>query len=104
MSAFKSNRRNFLRTGGLLAPAALAAQTTQRGGVPKVKITAVKTYLLHHTLSRPFGVSVSVPLDKTRQTLLVKIETDAGLTGWGETSPMAGVKAAVDGHLGPLLI
>lgn len=69
-----------------------------------MKITAVKTYLLRHQLARPFGVSVSVPLEKTRQTLLVKIETDAGLAGWGETPPIAGVRATVDGHLGPLLL
>lgn len=72
--------------------------------MPKLKITAVKAYLLRHKLSRPMGVSVSVPLDKTRQALLVKIETDAGLSGWGETAPIAGVRATVVDHLGPLLV
>jgi D-galactarolactone cycloisomerase len=59
---------------------------------------------LRHVLQRPFGVSVSVPLDKTRTALLVKIETDAGLAGWGETSPIAGVRGAIDGELGPQLV
>ncbi len=105
MPVFKPNRRDFLQTGGLasLAPT-LAAQTTPRGGMPKLKITAVKAYLLRHTLARPMGVSVSVPLDKTRRALLVKIETDAGLSGWGETAPVSGVRATVEDHLGPLLI
>ncbi|MEO7650855.1 MAG: mandelate racemase/muconate lactonizing enzyme family protein [Bryobacteraceae bacterium] len=112
MPSFKPDRRDFLQRGGFVATGglaglsmpALAAQTAQRGGVSKLKITAVKTYLLRHKLSRPFGVSVSVPLDKTRQALLVKIETDAGLTGWGETAPIGGVQATVDHQLGPQLI
>ena len=108
MPVLKSNRRDFLHTGGIatasLSVPALAAQTPQRGGMPKLKITAVKAYLLRHKLSRPMGVSVSVPLDKIRQALVVKIETDAGLSGWGETAPIAGVKAAVEGHLGPMLV
>lgn len=79
------------------------AQAVQRSGAPKLKITAVKTYLLRHTLSRAMGVSVSVPLDKIRQTLLVKIETDAGLTGWGETPPIGGARGTIDDHLGPRL-
>ncbi|MFN7934607.1 MAG: mandelate racemase/muconate lactonizing enzyme family protein [Bryobacteraceae bacterium] len=108
MPVLKSNRRDFLHTGGIatasLSVPALAAQTAQRGGMPKLKITAVKAYLLRHKLSRPMGVSVSVPLDKVRQALVVKIETDAGLSGWGETAPIAGVKATVEGHLAQLLI
>ena len=97
------DRRGFLQTAGLLGAAAgmprpaVAAQT-------KLKITAVKTYLLRHQLARPMGVSVSVPLDKTRQTLLVKIETDAGLTGWGETTPISGARGTIDDQLGPRLI
>jgi D-galactarolactone cycloisomerase len=54
-------------------------------------------------LKNPFGVSVSVPLDKTRTTLLVKIESDAGLVGWGETSPINGTRSAID-ELAPRLI
>ena len=92
--------------GGLVASPrpALAAETTQRTGVPKLKITAVKTYLLRHKLARPMGVSVSVPLDKTRQALLVKVETDAGLVGWGETAPISGARGTIDDHLRPVLI
>jgi D-galactarolactone cycloisomerase len=112
MPVLKTNRREFVRAGGFAAAGglvasprpALAAETTQRTGVPKLKITAVKTYLLRHKLARPMGVSVSVPLDKTRQALLVKVETDAGLVGWGETAPISGARGTIDDHLRPVLI
>ncbi|MGD9855279.1 MAG: mandelate racemase/muconate lactonizing enzyme family protein [Planctomycetaceae bacterium] len=74
------------------------------GRTPKLKITAVRTYLLRHRLARAFGVSVSVPLDWERTALLVKIETDAGLVGWGETAPLNGAKGTIDDQLGPLLV
>ncbi|MFN7922014.1 MAG: mandelate racemase/muconate lactonizing enzyme family protein [Bryobacteraceae bacterium] len=93
-------RRDFLRS--LAVGGAIAAPIFPQG--PKLKITAVRTFRLRHKLSRPFGVSVSVPLDKTRETLLVKIETDAGLTGWGETAPIGGTRGAIDESLGPRLI
>ena len=70
----------------------------------KLRITDVKTFLLRHRLKRPFGASVSVPLGKTRQTLLVKIETDAGLVGWGETAPSSGARGAIDRQLAPRLV
>jgi D-galactarolactone cycloisomerase len=106
------HRRALLRSGAGLAFAgfmgreesSVAADAAPAAGAPKLKITAVRTYQLRHVLQRPFGVSVSVPLDKTRTALLVKIETDAGLAGWGETSPIAGVRGAIDGELGPQLV
>ena len=112
MSLPQTNRRTLLRLGALLAAggilgrrrAALADEVERNGGVPKLKITAVKTYLLQHTLKRPFGVSVSVPLDKTRSALLVKIESDAGLVGWGETAPIGGARAVIDEQLAPQII
>jgi len=50
---------------------------------PRLKVTAVKTYRLETKLKRPFGASVSVPLPKTRDALLAKIETNSGIVGWG---------------------
>jgi len=112
MTEFRIRRRELLQAGTFLATAELgglsrvarAAETIERPGHGKLKITAIKTYLLRHTLKRPFGVSVSVPLDATRTALLVKIETDAGLVGWGETSPFGGVRSTIDEDLGPQLI
>ncbi|QDT46019.1 Putative isomerase YitF [Symmachiella dynata] len=112
MTNQKSNRRELLQSGALLAAGGLlggvapvrAAEAAPEFDVPPIKITAVKTYLLRHTLQRAFGVSVSVPLDKTRSALLVKIETDTGLVGWGETAPVNGTQGAIDDQLGPRLI
>ncbi len=109
---FKTDRRRLLQSGAMLAAggllsrasAAFADNSPDRTGAPKLKITAVKTFLLEHKLKQPFGVSVSVPLDKTRTALLVKIETDAGLIGWGETSPISGARGTIDGQLAPQLI
>jgi len=94
------DRRGFLRAGAFCAAGGWAFAAA----LPKLKITAVTTYLLRHKLARPMGVSVSVPLSKTRQTLLVKIETDAGLTGWGETAAIGGARGAIDDQLGPQLV
>ncbi len=94
-----TGRRSFLRAGAYLAAAGGLTAAT-----PKLKITAVKTYLLRHKLARPMGASVSVPLSRFRQALLVKIETDAGLAGWGETAAIGGARGAIDDQLGPQLV
>ncbi|MDA0814185.1 MAG: mandelate racemase/muconate lactonizing enzyme family protein [Verrucomicrobia bacterium] len=64
----------------------------------------MKTFHLKHKLRRPFGVSVSVPLSTTREALLVKIQTDSGLVGWGESAPISGARETIENHLGPSLI
>lgn len=112
MSEFRAGRREFLHAGALIGAGGLIGlprsatgdDTPERFGGLTLKITSVKTFLLKHTLKRPFGVSVSVPLDTTRSTLLVKVETDAGLAGWGETSPISGTRGTIDDHLGPRLV
>ena len=95
-----------LLAGGLIGPtlAGSAADTNLAAGGPKLKITSVTTFLLRHRLKRPFGVSVSVPLSTTREALLVKIETNEGLVGWGETGPISGARGTIDDHLTPRLI
>lgn len=101
------SRRGFL--GGTAAVAgagltrSLAAQESATAAAPAAKITRIETFLLRTTLKKPFGVSVSVPLDKTRSTLLVKIETDTGHVGWGETAPVSGARGAIE-QLTPRLI
>lgn len=103
-----TSRRHLLQSSLLaagttlgLSNSSLAEDTPDKH---KLKITAVKTFLVETKLKRPFGVSVSVPLDKTRTALFVKIETDAGLVGWGETSPVQGARGAIDQELAPQLI
>lgn len=97
-----------LLAGGLTSLAAAAAVANDDGAGaksrPDLKITSVKTFLLRHKLKRPFGASVSVPLPATRETLLVKIETNEGLVGWGETGPISGARGTIDDHLSKRLL
>ena len=103
-----STRRVFLGSSllaaGLAATHRAAAQET-KAPPPSApaKIAKVEALLLKTDLKRPFGVSVSVPLDKTRTTLLVRIETDTGVVGWGETAGLSGTKQAIE-QLGARLI
>jgi len=115
--SMQNSRRDLLRAGagaiagGLIgawtasdAFAAEAGDAKGPGGKPKLKITAVTAFLLRTKLKQPNGVSVSVPLSQTRETLLVKIETDAGLVGWGETANISGARGTIVDQLIPLLI
>ncbi len=70
----------------------------------RLKIASVKTFLLRHKLSRALGASISVPLSPTRETLLVRIQSDSGLVGWGETAPIGGARGAIEQHLAPMLV
>lgn len=67
-----------------------------------MKITSVKTHLLEYRVGRAFGPSTA--MYPYRTTLLVKIETDEGITGWGETAPIGAVQTMIERHLGPQLI
>ena len=107
------NRRDLLKAAGglVVAGAALASNSHRASAVDQaedvsrdLKITSVTTFKLLHKLKRPFGVSVSVPLSRTRTALIVKIETDAGLVGWGETGPISGARGTIDDQLAPILI
>lgn len=106
----RSTRREFLAAAGLFAGGALgslrsvAADEADANPSRDLKITSVKTFKLQHKLSRPFGVSVSVPLSTTRTALIVKLETDAGLVGWGETGPISGARGTITDTLAPKLI
>jgi D-galactarolactone cycloisomerase len=67
-----------------------------------MKITSVETIQLRHQLARPVGPA-SV-FNTSRQTILIRISTDAGLIGWGEAYALAGVRAAIQDVLAPLLV
>jgi D-galactarolactone cycloisomerase len=66
-----------------------------------MKITSVKTYLLRCQLPRAIGPSTA--WYSSRESLLVKISTDEGLAGWGETAFLSGVRGLIE-DLGALLI
>ena len=70
-----------------------------------MRITNVSTVVLRSPMDQAFYSSQGRFAE--RNSLLVKIETDEGLTGWGEGGqygPPEPVKACVDAVLGPLLI
>jgi D-galactarolactone cycloisomerase len=67
-----------------------------------MKITAVRTHVLEARLSEPFAYSRA--WYDTRTAMVVEIETDAGLTGWGESYGPAAMTAAVVKSMAPWLI
>jgi D-galactarolactone cycloisomerase len=58
-----------------------------------MKITKIRTHVLQAALSQPFAYSRA--WYDTRTAMLVEIETDAGLIGWGECYGPARMTAAV---------
>lgn len=105
MSSGDFGRRAFLRGAMVAAGVGVAtrSEAEEAGEKAGIKITKVKTYELEAPLKQPFGASVSVPFDKTRTALLVKVETDAGIVGWGETAPINGAKGTIEESLAPML-
>ena len=67
-----------------------------------MKITAVKTFALKHRLPR--GMGVSIGYNYWRMTLIIKLETDAGISGWGETVAFGGVRSLIEEQYAPVLI
>lgn len=67
-----------------------------------MKITTVKTFHLKHKLPRAIGCSTLLYAE--RDSLLVKIGTDEGLVGWGETAPLGGVRGLIEDQLAAQLI
>ncbi len=66
-----------------------------------MRIAALETIRVRAPLSVPRGPSVHTY--EYRETLLIKLTSEDGLVGWGETYPMAGVRSAIDDVLAPLL-
>src|SRR3954469_24999675 len=67
-----------------------------------MNITKVRTHILEAALSQPFAYSRA--WYDTRTAMLVEVETDAGLAGWGECYGPARMTAAVVGHVASSLI
>ena len=67
-----------------------------------MKITKVRPHVLEARLSQPFAYSRA--RYTTRTTMVVEIETDVGLVGWGECYGPAMINAAVVESLSTLLI
>ncbi len=67
-----------------------------------MKIANIRAHVLEATLSQPFAYSRA--WYAKRHSLIVEIETDQGLTGWGECYGPARINASVVRELGALLI
>jgi D-galactarolactone cycloisomerase len=67
-----------------------------------IKIKAVRTHILEAALSQPFAYSRA--WYDTRTAMVVEIETDDGLIGWGECYGPARITAAVVQTVAPWLI
>jgi D-galactarolactone cycloisomerase len=67
-----------------------------------MKIISVRTHVLEARLSEPFAYSRA--WYDTRMAMIVEIETDDGLVGWGECYGPAWITATVVKSMTPLLI
>src|ERR1043165_7503647 len=67
-----------------------------------MKIKTVRTHVLEPALSQPFAYSRA--WYDTRTAMIVEIETDGGVTGWGECYGPARINAAVVQNMAPWLI
>jgi D-galactarolactone cycloisomerase len=67
-----------------------------------MKITDIRTHVLEAALSQPFAYSRA--WYDTRTAMVVEIETDQGLIGWGECYGPARINAAVVKAMAPWLI
>ncbi len=69
---------------------------------PEVRIVGVDVIPLSAPLAPPRGPSIVTY--RRRETLFIKLRTDTGLVGWGETYRLAGVEGAVRDVLTPLML
>lgn len=103
-------RRECLKAGLAGSCGALAASLGGRWGTAEaadkkpsaLTITKVETFDVEHKLARAIGPSVA--LSDIRSSLLVKISTDSGLVGWGETADVGGTRGIIEKHLKPILL
>jgi D-galactarolactone cycloisomerase len=67
-----------------------------------MRITSVRTHVLEAPLSQPFAYSRA--WYDTRTAMVVEMETDTGLVGWGECYGPARMTAAMVNSVAPWLI
>lgn len=102
------SRRDWLRAGlagscGAMAASLAAAQESSDEERPSaLTITQVETFPLRHKMDQAIGPSVAY--SDVREALLVKIGTDSGLVGWGETADVGGTHGIIEEHLGKVIL
>lgn len=91
-------RKTFLRSiGGLAAvtglgavlPARFVEASGQVAGARKLRITGVEVFRLSMALKQVMKIALATPF--TADNVLVRLRTDDGVTGWGESSPFSAV-------------
>lgn len=110
MAETRFSRRGFMGAGAVGACGALAVSPLQsqaladeaRGKPSSLTITKVETFPLHHKLPKAIGPSVAQAA--FRDALLVKISTDSGIVGWGETADVGGTHGIIEEHLKNVLL
>ncbi len=111
MPRTRLSRRDWLQSGlggmcGVLAPWScfqrLAKADEVRGKPSSLTITKVETFALEHRI--PNAIGPSVAQSNIRDALLIKISTDSGLIGWGETSDVGGTHGIIEEHLKTVLL
>ena len=100
-------RREWLRTSFGSAVALASWQTMleadeSRGKPSSLTITKVETFALEYRLPKAIGPSVAQ--SNVRDALLIKISTDSGLVGWGETADVGGTRGIIEEHLKAVLL
>lgn len=70
-----------------MAPVATLASRLQAAGtpVPKIRISGIKIHRLSQKLKEPIGWCCRTGSTATGTTV-IEVETDAGITGWGDGS------------------
>lgn len=111
MAVPRFSRRGFMGAGTIGACGAMAAlsplqrqaQADEARGKPSsLTITKVETFALTHKLPKAIGPSVAQA--DIRDALLVKISTDSGIVGWGETADVGGTHGIIEEHLKKVLL
>ena len=67
-----------------------------------MKISKVETFHVRAPLAKASGNATMY--HRQREALLVKLTTDQGLVGWGETLPLPGVQGLIEEGLAPQLL
>lgn len=96
------SRREYLLSGLAGSSGALAASLAGHAEAAEKKpsaltITKVETFPVEHKIPKAIGPSVA--LSDVRESLLIKISTDSGLVGWGETADVGGTHGIIEEHL-----
>jgi D-galactarolactone cycloisomerase len=105
-------RRRWLQSTLLPTGTAVAGLSLSHFGAPadaqtsakpsSMTITNVETFPLRHKMRQEMGVSTA--LSDVRTCLLIKISTDSGLIGWGETIDVGGTRAVIETKHKPALL